>query len=456
MRKDVSGGRHSARRSAPARRKSETANMNGRARISWGIVLLLGQGGILFAESTGPGRANVTAKTRESEAPANPFFGLGQSLADYGVVAELGLTSIYQQNAHGGISTHRRAGRNSGSYDLELSADLQRLLGIKGATLFMHAEGRWSKSGGIDEPSVGSAFGVNADAGLRRAADITELWYEQSMLDGTFLLRLGKMDLTGGFECSGCPVAFDTSAFANDETRQFLNGALVNNPTIPFPDYALGAAGYYNPIEWWYLSAGAVDAQNDARETGFSTAFHEEDYFFYIFETGVTPTLSSAHGPLQGAYRVGLWNDPQPKGHSDSTRDYRDDIGFYLSGDQMLTKENAELEDSQGLGTFFRYGYADGKRNDITHFWSAGFQYLGLLDGRDEDVLGAGFAQGVFSNAASTSYTEDYESVLELYYGVQVTPYVNISPSVQYVANPGGDETTRDAVVLAVRAQMIF
>jgi len=430
--------------------------MSGRAKISCGIVLLLGRGEILFAESTGPESTNATVNMWESGAPTNPLFGLGRSLADRGIVTELGVTSIYQQNVHGGMSTHRRTGRNSGSYDLELSADLQRLLGIEGAALFVHTEGRWSKSGGIDGPSIGSAFGVNGDAGPRRTADVTELWYEQSMLDGMFLLRVGKMDLTGGFECSGCPVAFDTSAFANDETSQFLNSALVNNPTIPFPVYALGAASYYNPLEWWYVSAGAVDAQNDAREIGFSTAFHEEDYFFYIFETGVIPVLRSANGALQGAYRVGLWNDPQPKGHSDATEYYRDDVGFYLSCDQMLTKENAGPEDSQGLGTFFRYGYADGKRNDITHFWSVGFQCLGLLDGRNEDVLGVGFAEGVFSDAASTTYTEDYESVLEFYYGVQVTPYLNISPSIQYVTNPGGNETIRDAVVLAVRAQMIF
>ena len=78
------------------------------------------------------------------------------------------------------------------------------------------------------------------------------------------------------------------------------------------------------------------------------------------------------------------------------------------------------------------------------------------MDGRDEDVFGAGFAEGAFSNAASTTYTQDHESVLEFYYNVLVAPWVNISPSIQYVANPGGDRTARDAVVLALRAQMMF
>jgi len=404
------------------------------------------------AKSEEPANHNIW----QQETLTDGFGGLNDNLSDIGIELGLSVTQIYQQNVHGGMSTHRRAGRYSGSYDLELTANLQRLLGIEGGTLYVHAEGLWSKSGGIDGPSVGSAFGVNGDAGNRRSMDITEFWYEQSMFDNTFLLRVGKMDITGGFECHGCPVAFDCSLFANDENAQFLNSALVNNPTIPFPDYALGIAVFYNPVKWWYASAAAVDAQNDARETGFRTTFSDEDYLFYIFETGIVPQIKSSKGPLQGVYRVGIWNDPQPKVHSDSSKNYRDDVGFYVSCGQTLIKENAEPEDNQGLGAFFRYGYAPGKRNDITNFWSFGFQYQGLIEGRDDDVLGAGFAQGSFSDRASMTYKDDYESAVEVYYNAQITPWLNISPSIQYITNPGGTETAGDALVLGMRALMTF
>jgi porin len=387
------------------------------------------------------------------------FFGLGELPQDAVGIA-FGLTQIYQQNVHGGISKHRKAGRYSGSYDIELTADLQRLLGIEGASLFVHTEGFWSKSGGIDAPSVGSAFGVNGDGYPRNAMVITEFWYEQSMLDGQFLFRVGKMDLTGGFEHHGCPVAFDASAFANDETNQFLNGALVNNPTIPFPDYALGAAAFYSPIDWWYIAAGVVDAQNDFRETGFKTTFGDEDYFFYIFETGVTPRLTSDNGPLQGAYRVGLWVDAQDKFRRSNGKKYRDDTGFYLSCGQMVCKENNNPEDTQGLGLFARFGYANSDLNEMGNFWSIGAQYQGLVDSRDDDVLGLGFAQGIFSDFAGANdgagYSDDHESVLEIYYNATLTPWLNISPSVQYISNPGGNRTVSDAVVLGLRLQMIF
>lgn len=420
------------------------------------IVMPLSLIGICHAGDEQGDINGLSSNIWKRETFTDGFFGLSDELADKGLEVGFSVTNIYQQNVRGGIGKHRRAGRFSGSYDLELSADLQKMLGLESGTLFLHLEGGWPDTEGIDGVSVGSAFGVNADAIGNRSMDVTELWYEQVFWYDSLRIRLGKMDLTGGFEHHGCPVAFDCSNYANDETTQFLNGALINNPTIPFPDYGLGVAVHYSPSRLWYVSAAVADAQADMRETGFRTTFHKEDYLFYIFEMGITPQLGSRQGPLQGAYRVGLWYDPQPKANSDGSKNYRDDLGLYLSCDQMLIKENADTEDSQGLGAFFRCGYANGKRNDIANFWSVGFQYQGLLDSRDNDVLGVGFAQGIFSNSADTTYTDDYESALELYYSAAVTPWLNISPSIQYIANPGGGSTTSDAVVLGVRAQVSF
>lgn len=392
---------------------------------------------------------------RHPETLTDGLFGINRDLEPSGIDFAMSLTSIYQVNAKGGRSTNQRQGRWSGSYDLEMNADLQRLLGIDNAVLYLHGESTWSRQD-IDATSVNSAFGVNGDFGGRNTFSVIELWYEQSFFDDTLRIRLGKLDMTGGFECRGCAVSFDGNAYANDENTQFLNSALINNPTIPFPDYGLGAIVFWNPVENWYLSFGAADAQADLRETGFNTAFHDEDYFVYMAETGFTPQFESANGPLQGAYRFGVWYDPQPKAHADAGSEYRDDTGFYLSFDQAMTKENNAADDTQGLGAFFRYGYAPGRANDVTQFYSAGFQYQGLFEGRNDDVLGVGWAHGAFSDRADVTYTEDYESVLEAYYSAIVTPWLIVSPSVQYVANPGGDETNRDAVVAGVRLHLVF
>ncbi len=128
-----------------------------------------------------------------------------------------------------------------------------------------------------------------------------------------------------------------------------------------------------------------------------------------------------------------------------------DKEGYYLTCDQMLCKENANNEDSQGLGMFARYGDAQEKAYDMGSFWSVGCQYQGLLEGRDYDVLAVGYAAGNFSSTAG--FTED-ETVVEAYYNIILAPWLSITPGIQHVTNPGGTSTLDDVTVAGVRAQI--
>lgn len=369
----------------------------------------------------------------------------------YGIETGFGMTNVYQANVKGGIDTNNRRGRYSSSYDLEIQADLQKLFGLDAGNLYILVEGGWPKAEGINVVSVGSAFGVNADAIGNEAILVKELYYQGPVFGDKLTMMIGKIDFTG---------VFDASAYADDECSQFLNAALVDDPTIPFPDYSLGVVLTYDLTDSWYIMGGVADAQANGRETGFRTTFSDEDYFFYALETGITPELDSANGPMAGAYRAGFWIDGQDKARFSNSSNYRDDTDVYVSCDQMLYKENTDAEDSQGLGVFGRFGYANSDLNLIGNFWSIGLQYQGLLDGRDDDVLGAGFAQGIFSDQPSANdggdYTENHENALEIYYNAQVTSWFNLSPSLQYISNTSGDKSIKDAVVFGLRAQITF
>ena len=388
----------------------------------------------------------------ERETLTDNWFGFGQELSSIGLTVNLGATQIYQLNLHGGLSTHRRSGRYSGSYDLELEFDLANTLSLDGGTFYIAAEGSFSD--GLDTSSIGSVFGINADAGGYRSLDVTEVYYEQALFDETLRIRIGKLDLTGGFECRGCPVSFDANSYANDETSQFLNGALINNPTIPFPEPGLGIVLHLEPAQWCYVSAGIADAQADARETGFNTTFNGDHYFFAVFEAGVVPQLPSNQGPLQGAYRLGLWFDPQPKDRNDGNGSETDDLGFYLSCDQALIRETDQPDDSQGLSAFFRLGFADDDVNPVDSFYSLGAQYQGAIPTRDDDTLALGLARGKLVRSAG--FTESHETAVELCYNAVITPWCTVSPSAQYILNPGGNSTGSDAFVLGCRVQITF
>ena len=427
------------------------------AHLAFGWLTAVSTGADEQATPTGaaPQRQTATAPDDACGCPAerdtltDNWLGLGRPLDEAGLAVALGLTQICQHNLHGGLSTHRRSGRYAGSYDLEIDADLEALAKLPGGRLYLLARGSWSD--GVDPPSVGSLFGANADAAADRAIDVWQLFYEQAVLPGKLWVRLGKIDLTGGFECRGCPASFDGSQFANDETGQFLNGALVNNPTIPFPDPGRAAIVHLEAVEGWYVSAAAADADADVRETGLRTGLHGRDEFFSIFETGLTPRLASPRGPLQGAYRVGLWYSGATRERFDGGSK-RDDVGCYASCGQCLWKENRQEDDEQGLGAFARYGLAHADANEVKGFWSAGVQYQGLLPSRDDDVVGLGVAQGRLSRQAGL--TERHETALELYYKIAVTHWLEIAPEIQYVINPGG--AGGDAVVAGVRVQIAF
>jgi porin len=383
------------------------------------------------------------------------FWHLADRLSDRGLELSLSLTDIEQAKLDGGIPGSRRTSRNTGSTDLELTADLEKLAGLRGATLYGLMESSWGREG-VDEAAVGSFFGVNYDSAGNRNGDVTELWYEQALFDGSLHARVGKLDVRGGFQCRGCPVSFDCSSFANDETTQFVNGALRNNPTIPFPWMGLGAILHWNPVEWGYASAGVMDAEADYHESGFKTAFNGDPNYFYVFETGVSPRLASARGPLQGVYRFGVWYDPRPKAYTGATEVYGNDAGVYFSGDQVVSREGDDPNDAQGLGVFLRCGWADARHNDVVAFWSAGLQYQGLIQGRDDDVVAVGFGHGAFSNLASSTFTADHEVVVETYYNAKAAGWLNLSPSLQVVVHPGGQRDANPAVVAGVRLEMAF
>lgn len=378
-----------------------------------------------------------------------------ERLQDSGVMVDLNLTTIYQQNTRGGLSTHRQQGRCSGSVDIEMTADLQRWFGIDSAHLYAHTESSWPTHD-YNQTAVGSLWGINGDFAGRQQFSLIELWYQQSFFENTVHLRAGKLDITGGFEHHNCPISFDCNAYANDENTQFLNPALVNNPTIPFPDYGLGAIVLFSPIPIWYISFGAADTQADRRETGFKTAFHNRADFIYLTETGLLPSFSSATGDLQGAYRLGMWYDPQPMALTENSNTYRDNAGWYISADQLLAKETFDPEDTQGLGLFARYGYAPSRAYPVSHFVSAGLQYQGLLETRDDDTLGIGWARGYTSDKPNGAFSNDHESVLEIYYNMSLNPNAHLTPAIQYIQNPGADGQTRDALVLAVRLTAQF
>lgn len=361
------------------------------------------------------------------------------------------LTQVYQQNMHGGLSTDSQSGRYAGSYDVEASVDMEKILGWGNSTAYMLLEGGWPRDGSIDPASVGSCFGVDGDAIDAEWIDVSELWFLRAFADDRFFVQVGKTDLSAGIEYRNVVSAFDLNRYASDENSQFLNGAFINNPTIPFPAYTLALSGVFKPWDCWQFAAAGATQSDDADIDEIPSWASDDEGYFFIAQASWVPSSEAAQRLGNGEYHVGAW---WTGGGDVSSRD--EQHGVYLSASHEIFRENDDPDDEQGLGLFARCGWADGDTAELESFWSVGLQYRGGLESRDEDVLGIGLASGRFADSDDPEGFEGGERVVELYYRLAICPTISLSPDLQYIADPGGESDADDALVVGVRARILI
>ncbi len=371
--------------------------------------------------------------------------GRRSELAERGITVSLFLNHQYQAVVKEGRDTNQ--GRSSASVDFFLAADLAKLELVPNADVFLHLQSNWGA--GVN-PRTGAILEVNDDADGDLGLHVAQLWYRHRFLERKLSLTLGFLDFQ---------TLVDRNAFANSEDKQFMHQALDNNPLVPL-SIGLGAAILYQPVSWYSVSLGAGDAQSVLYKPGFSTAFHEDAYFFGYMENALHPRWDTERGPLPGNYRAGVVYDPRFRAEfldrRQTPRSEGDDYGAYAGFDQLVVREGPD--DEQGLGVFGRFGYRTPQTNRFARFWSAGVQYLGLIPGRDTDVLGFGVAldRGSRLNREFVNPRFDNETVYEAYYAIQITKWFVLTPDVQYVDNPGAAGGVGHAVVAAVRARVSF
>jgi porin len=387
---------------------------------------------------------------------AGDWGGLRQRWTDEGIKTSFILTTSFAQNFSGGLNTSN-AFAVSGDWRMNLTLDLDEMNLIPGAFFFIRGKSSWNA--GVDS-NVGSlspihwVFGSGGDEEFY----IDKWWYGQRFLDNRFEFRFGKLL---------CPAdLFDIAAYAKYPWDQFMNANLNKSPIVPHRK-SLGAYLRINFNDALHLQMVGVDAdQTDAKlPADVENALHGEANYIGIWELVWTPKFETANGSLPGHYRFGWWYNGRSKQlfrtKPDGTRlsEWRnDDVGWYLTFDQFVWKENDDPADKQGLGAFFRYSFAHPEVNKINHFWSLGAQYEGLIPGRDNDVLAFGMAQSILSKTYRhhVDTRADRETLYEIYYAYHLTPWCIISPDIQFITNPGGTKDGRDAIVGGLRCRIAF
>lgn len=376
-------------------------------------------------------------------APADPLHeprvlgdpgGVRSRLERLGVGVQLFYNQYVSGNPRGGANP--RSVGHSGSYDFFTRIDAEELVGWRSLTALLHVKGQYDQNVNAD---VGSLSPPIDDADFDEPIYVDELWLEQGVLDERVRLRAGFLEQQ---------TVFDRNAYANTEDRQFLSTFLDNNPLVPLPN-GLGAVLFVRPLARLTLAAGVADADNDPRSVGFGTAFDGLDSLTGYLEAAFEAALPAPGRPLPGTWRVGVFLDGRERDSFTGGRAKRGHLGAYLSVDQLVLREQGT--DDEGLGVFARVGWANDAA-PLEWFWSLGGRYRGLVPGRGRDDLGVAAYQAIGAKHAPL----DRETGIELYYRVEVFPWLAVTPDLQWIVDPGARGAYEDALVTTLRFRVTF
>ncbi len=373
-------------------------------------------------------------------------------------------------NARGG-STHLL--RSADQFVAGTTLDLDKLWGWSHAKLQVTLTNRngdnLSADAGLD-----TLMQVQQVYGRGSIVRLTELSYQQTLVDGTVDLKIGRMGVGDDFFPWSC-------LFMNLSFCGSLPGNIVST-WYNWPVSQWGARVNLNHGDEWQFKVGVYQINPAYLENGNGLAFGSPPGTIGALvpvEIDWTPKLGRER--LQGTYRVGAWYDtshqpdvflaanqqPQVLSPGVPPLMHSGESGFYVNLQQQVTAVRGDA--SRGMSLFLNYVHADRETATISQMLSAGVLYTGPFDARAQDVLGVAVgytqynpraAEGVsLQNAAGGGPAKpvpNAEYPFELFYTINATPWLSLSPLVQYIARPGGVSVNKDAVVIGMNLGLTF
>ena len=268
--------------------------------------------------------------------------------------------------------------------------------------------------------NVGAVNTLNATV-FDQGAAVDELYWKQVALGGKLLVLAGKIDQM---------YHFDTNRVANDGYSQFFSYSLQNNPSIPGPLYGgFGGVVRGNLSKQAYVMVGTGDSSMNKAELPWETL--DNDSWYQLLELGLSPDL-----PVLGAgnYRLTPWHN-----HLFGS----DGFGVALNVDQELGRKD--------IVAFFRFGYGDEDVTPVKTFVSGGVAFEAPF-GREDDLVGIGVA---WSDPSPGECGRD-ETLVELFYRVEVAKSISITPDLHLVFNPADNPGHDFVIVPGIRLLLKF
>lgn len=315
--------------------------------------------------------------------------------------------------------------------EVSAEADLEALLGWRGATVF--AQAVHNNGASLTDDLVGDLQAVsNIDGGF--PARPYQLWLEQRFADGRASLRAGLYDLNSEFDTT------ETGGL-------FLNGSHgmgadfgqsgANGPSI-YPMTGLAVRGAVEVSEHWTVRAAVAEGEPGEDDGAPDWRLTSEE--------GVLLTLEAAYESPGGKFAVGGWR----YGADFELIEQPGETGSGNGGLYAL----AELRGGHGLSGFMRVGLADESFNPIKTYVGGGISYLAPFARRPDDQIGLAVAWAELGDPyRALEASAQREVVLEATYRAQINEHLSLQPDIQYVFNPGGRDND-DALIVGLRFEL--
>jgi porin len=364
-------------------------------------------------------------------------------------------TAISMVNFRGGLAKGYYGGAPLG---ITLTADLGRLAGIPGASVFVDWEyfqwysSRFAPTGARDP--TGSFVGDNTnliDADDPVPNQVAQLYWNQELFDGVLDVQFGKMDVNATFVSVAAAGAFQNSiAMFTSTLNEFMS---------TYPEEATGLQLAVQPTDsvqallgWFDGTSAAFDPATGGvgpatGPRGPSTFFENDGHWFLVAEGDVDWQLDPTRPGTAG---LGGWVQTGRSVTAGSSPSGVTDVpGFYLQGTQTLWTESASLADlGGGVRLFGQFGWSTPSKNPVHWSIMAGLSATGVIPQRPADAVGLLGSHSRFSDdpAIFRSTGRDGapatsgggESAVEAFYLAQLLPWLYVQPGVEWIGTPGG------------------
>lgn len=396
------------------------------------------------------------------------WHGLRTKLESTGVGLRAGFTTESAANPVGG---QRQSARYTQQVDFGADLDLNRLIGVQGATVQITFNDRVGRS--LSADAIGNLFSVQQLYGDGQNFRIVDLNYQQTLFADKLNFEVGWQP-AGDFFAS-LPGFCD---FQNGFICGHASPMTTNSGAHNYPIGQWGARVRVNSTPQLYAQAGLFQVNPKANDSdeGLDLSFSGSGVLLPI-EFGWLP--GNRAGTFPGIYKIGGYYN------SSDTPDVLLDIhgssagftgapflmhsgrfGEYVMADQLVQRDRVDPQRFLRVGAIA--GIADRATATYQYFVAAGGVRHGTFTHRDADFISVLFAHGSI-NPRLTKYQEDrnavakgsvgiqtYESIGEVDYNIQIAPWFSLRPNLQYVMRPGGTGTIPNALVIGLHTDVKF